>query len=107
MGYLGNSSCKRTIRKSLRLTGNATIYVDTDSNKCVGVESNVLEKLNMEIKKEAVTHNAYVDFDGKRYYMGVLRRKTLVTNLLQKGRKNTHIVKMASLALQYLEFLKF
>lgn len=86
-GIWVTAHAREQLEKSLRLTGNATIYVDTDSNKCVGVESNVLEKLNTEIKKEAVIHNAYVDFNGKRYYMGIFEEEDTCDEFVTKGAK--------------------
>lgn len=49
------------------------IYCDTDSCKFINknLHKPKFEKLNKEIEKLAEKRGAYVDFEGKRYYLGV------------------------------------
>lgn len=51
--------------------GGVCIYVDTDSSKCMGADTEEVEKLNRDIMKKADGLGAYYDLHGKRYYMGV------------------------------------
>lgn len=75
------------LEKSLRLTKSHTVYVDTDSNKCVDVPDNILDGLNEEIKKEAEEHKAYVDFNGERYYLGVFEQEDTCKDFITMGAK--------------------
>lgn len=49
------------------------IYCDTDSCKFINKELHKpkFEKLNKEIEKLAEKREAYIDFEGKRYYLGI------------------------------------
>lgn len=78
------------LEKILRITKHCTVYVDTDSNKCVGLTEEMLEeikKLNDEIMKEAEEHGAFVDYNGKRYYMGVFEEEETCDEFITMGAK--------------------
>ena len=55
----------------LELTGEATLYCDTDSSKAVGADIEAIEKVNREIADLARERGAYASVGGKDYYMGV------------------------------------
>lgn len=59
------------LRKMLRVVGKDVCYVDTDSIKCVNDHRKDFDKINEEIKKQAIEAGAYAtNKDGKTYYLG-------------------------------------
>ena len=52
------------------------VYCDTDSSKCIIHNYDVIEALNAEIRAECEARGAYVDLEGKRFYLGVFERET-------------------------------
>lgn len=59
------------LQRLLDLTGEGTIYCDTDSSKAVGADIATIEKVNNEIVNLARERGAYASVDGEYYYMGV------------------------------------
>ena len=55
---------------------NVFVYGDTDSSKCIIHNYAVIDALNAEIKAECEARGAYVDLEGKRFYLGVFERET-------------------------------
>lgn len=55
---------------------NIFAYGDTDSSKCILGDPSVIEELNSEIKKECEQRGAYVDIEGRRFYMGIFEQET-------------------------------
>lgn len=61
------------LQELLDITGEDTIYCDTDSSKAI-ISPEILQKIeekNKEIAAECERLGAYADYDGERYYMGV------------------------------------
>ena len=65
------------------------IYCDTDSLKYINPEDHEadIEALNQRIIKQCEEKNIYVDFKGKRYYMGVYSDEGIVDCFLTFGAK--------------------
>ena len=55
----------------LDVTGEGTIYCDTDSSKAINVDRDLIETLNDNIRKEAKEKGAYAEVGGKEYFLGV------------------------------------
>lgn len=55
---------------------NIFVYGDTDSSKCIIKNYAVIDDLNDEIRAECEHLGAYVDLEGKRFYLGVFERET-------------------------------
>ncbi len=53
------------------LTGTGTVYCDTDSSYAACVDHEKIDAANREIAKICDERNAYCDYGGKRYYMGI------------------------------------
>lgn len=66
------------LQKILDITGDNTIYCDTDSDKAIIDTATMarIDTLNNDIKRRCEDRGAYVDVDGKRYYMGVFELET-------------------------------
>ena len=66
------------LQRILDITGENTIYCDTDSDKAIidAATMKKIEVLNNEIIKRCEERGAYADADGKRYYMGVFELET-------------------------------
>ena len=72
------------LQRILNITKASTIYCDTDSDFAI-VDDEMLEKINQlneRIKEIDEKYHAYVDYNEKRYYMGVFEKKS--ANLLLK-----------------------
>ena len=65
------------------------IYCDTDSVKFLNPKEHQadFEALNERKKLEAEKHNAYVDFNGKRYHLGVFTDEGIANKFLTFGAK--------------------
>ena len=63
------------LEKIFDIAGRGAIYGDTDSCKCVGIDNKKVEALNEELKAYAEEREAYVDVEGKRYYMGLFEKE--------------------------------
>lgn len=59
------------LQRLLDLTGEGSIYCDTDSSKAVGVDVDKIEKVNIEIAELARDRRAYAEVGNKKYYMGI------------------------------------
>lgn len=70
-GVWVTAQAREHLQKMIRVLGDNTIYCDTDSDYAVGVDENVLDELNEQVKKLAEEKGAYVDFNGKRYHLGI------------------------------------
>ena len=55
---------------------NIFLYGDTDSSKAIINDESLILQLNEEIKKECEERGAYVDIDGRRFYMGIFEKET-------------------------------
>ena len=55
---------------------NRFAYCDTDSSKAQINDESMILQLNEEIKRECEERGAYVDIDGKRFYMGIFEKET-------------------------------
>ena len=59
------------LQQAINLSGNHTLYVDTDSDKVQDMPDGWLDELNQIAIRNAEKYGAYADRDGKRYYMGI------------------------------------
>lgn len=64
------------LNRLVELTGDGTIYCDTDSSKACNVDKTRIESENEMIRKECESRGAYADYDGVRYYMGIYECET-------------------------------
>lgn len=64
------------LNRLVELTGEGTIYCDTDSSKAANVDLRLIESENAKIIAECERRGAYADYDGKRYYMGIYEHET-------------------------------
>ena len=64
-----------TADSSVNGLGMASIYCDTDSCKGVGIDEELINNLNEEIKKLCIERKAYVDVNGERYYLGLYEKE--------------------------------
>lgn len=55
---------------------NVFVYGDTDSSKCIIHNYTIIDALNAEIKAECESRGAFIDLEGKRFYLGVFERET-------------------------------
>lgn len=55
---------------------DASIYCDTDSDKCYHPDKKSIEKMNILIKEKCNKYGAFVDIGEKRYYLGVYELET-------------------------------
>lgn len=72
-GVYTTALARRHLQRLLDITGDNTIYCDTDSDKFIS-SPEILEKiyiLNKEVIALCEELEAYADADGVRYYMGV------------------------------------
>lgn len=64
------------LQRLINITGSdGTVYCDTDSDKCINPDMERINSLNEEIREEVEREEAFCDFDGKRYYMGVFEEE--------------------------------
>lgn len=64
------------LHKLLKLTGEGSVYWDTDSSKAIDVDLALIEAANADIIKECDALGAYAEVDGKRYYCGIYEHET-------------------------------
>ena len=70
-GVWCTAHARRHLQQLLDLTGQATIYCDTDSSKAVGANIEAIEKVNREIIDLARKRGAFASVGDKDYFMGV------------------------------------
>lgn len=70
-GVWCTAHARKHLQQLLDLTGEATIYCDTDSSKAVGADIEAIEKVNREIANLARERRAFATAGGENYYMGV------------------------------------
>lgn len=70
-GVWCTAHARKHLQQLLDLTGDATIYCDTDSSKAVGADIDAIEKVNKEIADLARKRGAFASVGGKDYFMGV------------------------------------
>lgn len=71
-GVWTTARAREHLQKLLDITGDDTIYCDTDSSKAI-VNDDIIAKIeaeNEKIARECEDRGAFVDVDGKRYYLG-------------------------------------
>ena len=66
------------LQELLDITGDETIYCDTDSSKAIVTPEIAakIEEKNRQIEAECERLGAYADYDGERYYLGVYECET-------------------------------
>lgn len=70
-GVWVTAHARKWLQNIIDVTGNNTVYCDTDSDKCIDIDREKLAELNQKAIYLAEKNHAYCDKDGKRYYMGV------------------------------------
>lgn len=55
---------------------SASLYCDTDSDKCQNPDYEAIEALNRKIERQCEERGAYADADGQRYYLGIYEKET-------------------------------
>lgn len=68
--------CTSKINKEHPELSNRHVYGDTDSSKAIINDYSPIEALNDEIRVECERRGAFVDVEGKRFYMGIFERET-------------------------------
>lgn len=67
---------RRHLHNLLRLTGEGTIYWDTDSSKAIDVSHKAISDANAAICTICDERGAYIQTESKRYYLGVYEHET-------------------------------
>lgn len=75
-GVWVTAHARNWLQKAIDISGTNTCYCDTDSDKVQGMEGDWLSELNCEAIEKCKKYGAYVDHNGKRYYMGVFEEET-------------------------------
>lgn len=70
-GVWCTAHAREHLQRLLDLTGDGTIYCDTDSSKAVRVDGKKIEKVNIEIANLAKERGAYAQVGNEVYYMGI------------------------------------
>ena len=80
---------RRELRKGMKVAGLSGIYSDTDSVKTRENVFDGMELLNKEIIEKCENNDipAYVDYNGKRYYLGVWEYEGVYDNFKTLGSK--------------------
>ncbi len=86
-GVWTTAQARLHLQKIVDITAEETVYVDTDSDKCINPPMGKIRKINDEIRKEAERYGAYADRNGKRYYMGVFEEETPYDKFITLGAK--------------------
>lgn len=71
-GVWTTARAREHLQRLLDMTGEDTIYCDTDSSKAI-IDDNIraqIEQANEDIAKECEREGAFIDCGGKRYYLG-------------------------------------
>ena len=77
------------LQKLLNITGNDTIYCDTDSSKAI-ITLRILKRIEKENEKiiaECEKLGAYADVNGKRYYLGLYEHDAEYEEFITLGAK--------------------
>lgn len=65
------------LQRLLDITGENTLYCDTDSDKCIVADYNKIEELNQKIMNEVEDRGyVYTSKEGNKYYIGVFEDET-------------------------------
>ena len=77
-GVWTTSAARAHLQRLLDITGDDTLYCDTDSDKFISSPEILrrLDLLNDDIKRECEERGAFVDVGGRRYYMGIFELET-------------------------------
>lgn len=89
-GIWTTAHAREHLNRLVNLTGqDTTIYCDTDSSKCYASKDirDAVSAANREIAAEAETRNAYCDYDGVRYYMGIYEHEANYVRFKTLGAK--------------------
>lgn len=88
-GVFVTAYARQNLQKGLDAIGMDVIYCDTDSVKYVGNHDDVFEHINKEIIEYCDKNNIinYVDFKGKRFYMGVFDKEKGYDRFITLGAK--------------------
>lgn len=68
-------------------TEEYTAYGDTDSDKCIDIDTDALRELNETARKMADENGAYCDYNGERVYMGVFEDEGVYSRFVTFGAK--------------------
>lgn len=88
-GVFVTAYARKNLQKGLDAIGMDVIYCDTDSVKYVGNHDDVFEHINKEIIEYCDKNNIinYVDFKGKRFYLGVFDKEKGYDRFITLGAK--------------------
>lgn len=70
-GVWVTAHARKWLQYAINVTGDHTLYNDTDGDKYIGLDPSVFDGINKYAIRLCEKNHAYVDFKGKRYYMGV------------------------------------
>lgn len=87
-GIWTTAHAREHLSRLIECTGQTnTIYCDTDSSYAVSPDTEAIELENRRIEAAAVERNAYCDYEGKRYFMGVYEFDGIHTEFKTLGAK--------------------
>ena len=80
---------RRNLDNARDLVGIDHVYNDTDSIKVIGNYDSVIEKFNKKLQKYCDDNHIinYVDYNGKRYYLGHMEKDGHYNNFITLGAK--------------------
>lgn len=79
--------CRYLLQQIINITGEWTLYNDTDSDKALKVDFVKIDELNRQIEEECEQKGAYIDFNGKRFYLGILEQEDSYKKFRTMGAK--------------------
>lgn len=88
-GVWVTAHARKHLQELLDITGDNTIYCDTDSSKAILDDDTIerIERRNREIESECEKVGAYIDYDKKRYYLGTYENDGRYRNYKTLGAK--------------------
>lgn len=87
VGVYVTAYARKALFDAIRLTGRDTVYIDTDSNKHLGDHEADFQRLNDELLKKAYEHDAYCEFNGKLFALGLWEREPDIAEFKTLGSK--------------------
>ena len=77
-GVWTTARAREHLQGLLKLTGEGTVYWDTDSSKAFNVDESLIEEANRRIRQECESMDvpAYTEINGESFYMGLYEKET-------------------------------
>lgn len=66
---------RKELQDLLDVTGDGTIYTDTDSSKAINADLAAIERLNQQLMEKCIQRGAYCDVKGERFYLGLIEKE--------------------------------